>query len=96
MLGLNGSKSALQNELSKIMDDYQSIASKGQRLAFAHILVGFALIVAGILDRLQLESYLGYSYFGIWVGIWVRWNVAMQYFSECCTKVIARVFRALR
>nr|XP_058952970.1 uncharacterized protein LOC131780374 [Pocillopora verrucosa] len=53
------------------MDDYQSIASKGQRLAFAHILVGFALIVAGILDRLQLESYFGYSCFGIWVGIWM-------------------------
>ena len=78
------------------MDDYQSIASKGQRLAFAHILVGFALIVAGIVDRLQLESDFGYPCFGIWVGIWVRWNLGMQCFSEFCTEVIARVFRALR
>lgn len=56
-------------------DDYRIIASKGQRLAYAHFLVGIALIATGVVDRLMQKAWVGY--FGILVGIWVRWNIEM-------------------
>ena len=61
-------------ELSR-MNDYHTVASKGQRLALAHFLIGIALIATGVVDRLMQETWVGYSGFGILVGIWVRWNI---------------------
>ncbi|XP_022785607.1 uncharacterized protein LOC111325953 [Stylophora pistillata] len=85
-------------ELSK-MDDYHTIASKGQRLALAHFVIGIALIATGVMDRLMSETWVGYSGFGILVGIWMCFTgglgvSATKMFRTQSTSIYAALFMA--
>ena len=55
------------------MADSVKLANMVRLLAIVHIIVGFLLICFGIADRVveYRDSWTGYWYYGIWMGIWV-------------------------